>query len=159
MQEVIIVSPTVQERRKAVTVDFSGDKGRTRQDLAGSTDIGSLVAKFTRQQLLEQQADAKLLFGDGRPQSLQDVLDRAIQARSFFDGLSAEIKAYADHNPGRLAEMLQDEHHARVLAEMGLRVGPGQEGSEGSVKPPAGSSPAPEPKALPSPPAGENPPE
>lgn len=108
--------------RKRVQVNC-GTESRTKQQVAGATDINQIMARFEQTgvhnpQNLNQRQKAFLdvsEIGD-----LRTVLERVRIAEEEFLKLPAKTRAYFKNDPVQLVEFVQDAKNYSIAKELGL---------------------------------------
>ncbi len=107
-----------------VTLDCSGDKGRTKQSFEEETNINSIMRKFHQTGELVDPAkiaSRQAFFGDvSTIGDFQQMKNKVIDAELAFGDLPSDIRTRFGNKPGELVEFLEDPQNKEEAIELGI---------------------------------------
>lgn len=102
-----------------IQIEIEG-RSRTKQSFARDCDINAIVARFTSTGVFEHVDEREARYGDFTGlQDYQEAVNRVSEARNDFMDLPAQVRAWANNDPGEYLELMQDPANAHELREMG----------------------------------------
>lgn len=99
-----------------------GGRVVTKQSMALESDVNAIVARYVQFGTLPVGGNGgRPMYGDfSDSMSLQEAMDRVIQAQSQFQALPAHIRDYCRNEPGRFLDLVFDPERRPELEKLGL---------------------------------------
>lgn len=122
--------------RVRVTLDCSGDPGRTKQSFKPEADINTIVRKYEATGLVTHLSRGVPRYGDfSAAQDLKTAMDLAHEARDEFMKMNPYVRKAAENDPVKFLEMLATEEGTQELIDAGLDADFVRDGDGDEVEP------------------------
>ena len=115
-------------RATARVITQAGGEPRTKQAFKDECDINRIVKRHGEHGLWDHLTPQKPLYGDfSTAVDLQDAIELVQAAEDSFMALPAEVRALADNDPIKFAQMCASRDDFDALVQAGLIPGEGYE--------------------------------
>lgn len=102
-----------------------GTKSRTKQSETEATNVNTIMRKFQRTGVIDHWNQRRPEFGDfSQSQSLQENMDKVMEASDAFNELDAHVRRAADNDPIKLLALMATEEGLESLRAAGMFLEP-----------------------------------
>lgn len=112
---------TIYSPRKRVTLDFTGQESRTKQQFKDECDINQIMAKYARTGVLPIPVNSRAVYGDySTPFDFQEAQDLIIRAQQQFESLPSGLRNRFGNDPKNFLAFCSDPANKKEMGELGL---------------------------------------
>lgn len=115
----------MSQERVRPKVDFSKDKGRTKQAFKDGCNVNRIVKRFRRTGVMDERVmnRRQAAFGDfSSVGDFRELHDRILRAKEEFDSLPSDVRVRFKNDPGELVSFVDNPENFKACVEMGLLV-------------------------------------
>lgn len=106
--------------KNGVSIDFSGEKSRTKQSFKEECNIKTMVEKYKATGYVNTMVK-KPLYGDfTNVGDFQSSMNIVIKAQEAFDALPAKVRERFSYSPVNMVNFLSDESNYDEAVKLGL---------------------------------------
>ncbi len=140
----LIKKPYVYYRNNPV-VDFSGEKGRTKQQFLKECDINRIVNSAKKTGVFDHLSKHNAVYADVLAIDFQESLNTVMAAQDAFDNLPSEVRNRFENNPSLFLDFAQNPQSQDEMVKMGLLPKPLPIETPITTSPASGDSVSPSP--------------
>ena len=110
--------------RRRQSLDFTGEKSRTKQEFLESSDLNNIMKRYPERGTVLQHTK-KPMFGDfAELPTFQEALNVVVKAREGFEALPSHVRERFHNSPEEFLAFVHGEGNEAELKKLGLIVDP-----------------------------------